>query len=168
MRSSTRCYQATLSPVQLVLLRVRPTLIKNQELLKAVSQMGNNPIKVALECSIFCGDEKDKFEFQNWLNQFETLIKTCSWSEEFKISYLKSKIQGNAAAFIAYLGPEAGNYQPCIDALKAQYLDEPFLIDEYFKQILNDSPEFDEDYGKTSQYLATIRNKLHIKNSFQD
>ena len=40
-------------------------------------------------------------------------------------------------------------------------MDEPFLIDEYFKQILNDSPEFDEDYGKTSQYLATVKNKLH-------
>ena len=63
--------------------------------------------------------------------------------------------------FIAHLGPESGNYQPCIDALKAQYLDEPFLIDEYFKQILNDVPAFDEDYGKTSQYLATVRNKLH-------
>ena len=96
--------------------------------------MGSNPIKVSLDCGVFNGDEKDKFEFQNWLNQFETLLKTCSWSEKFKISYLKTKIQGNAAAFIAHLGPEVGNYQSCIDALETQYLDEPFLIGEYLKK----------------------------------
>ena len=119
--------------------------------------MGSNPIKVSLECRVFNGDEKDKFEFHAWLNLFQTIIKTHpNNSEEFKISYLKSKVQGNAAAFIAHLDIIPGNYQPCIDALKAQYLDEPFLIDEYFKQILNDAPAFEEDYGKTSQYLATI------------
>ena len=105
--------------------------VTSQELLKAVSQMGSNPIKVLLDCGVFNGDEKDKFEFQNWLNQFETLLKTRSWSEEFKKSFLKTKIQGNAAAFIAHLGPVTVNYRPCIDALMAQYLDELFLIDEY-------------------------------------
>ena len=64
--------------------------VTSQELLKAVSQMGSNPIKVSLDCGVFNGDEKDKFEFQNWLNQYETLIKTRSLSEEFKISYLKT------------------------------------------------------------------------------
>ena len=138
------------------------TPVSNQDLLKAVSQVGSNPIKVSLECGVFNGDEKDKFEFHAWLSLFETIIKTRpNSSEEFKISYLKSKVRGNADAFIAHLDIVPGNYQPCIDALKAQYLDEPFLIDEYFTQILNDDPMFDEDYGKTSQYLATTRNKLH-------
>ena len=136
--------------------------VSNQDLLRAVSQVGSNPIKVSLDCGVFYGDEKDKFEFHAWLSLFETIIKTRpNSSEEFKISYLKSKVQGNAAAFIAHLDIVHGNYQPCIDALKAQYLDEPFLIDEYFKQILNDAPLYDEEYGKTSQYLAKIRNKLH-------
>ena len=136
--------------------------VSNQDLLRAVSQVGSNPIKMSLECGIFNGDEKDKFEFHAWLSLFETIIKTRpNSSEEFKISYLKSKVQGNAAAFIAHLDVVDGNYQACIDALKAQYLDEPFLIDEYLKQILNDAPMYDEEYGKTSQYLAKIRNKLH-------
>ena len=136
------------------------TLVSNQDLLKAVSQVGSNPIKVSLDCGIFCGNEKDRFEFHARLNLFKTIIKTRpNSSEEFKISYLNSKVQDNAAAFIAHLDIKPGNYQPCIDALKAQYLDEPFLIDEYFKQILNNVPTFDEDYGTSRQYLATIRNK---------
>ena len=35
------------------------------------------------------------------------------------------------------------------------------MIDEYLKQIVNDQPKFDEDYGTTSQYLARVRNKLY-------
>ena len=80
------------------------TPVSYHDLLKAVSQVGSNPIKVSLDCGIFCGNEKDKFEFHAWLNLFETIIKTRpNSSEEFKISYLKSKVQGNAAAFIAHL-----------------------------------------------------------------
>ncbi|CAL4166803.1 unnamed protein product, partial [Meganyctiphanes norvegica] len=63
--------------------------------------------------------------------------------------------------FIAHLEPEVGNYVACISALKEQYLDEPFIVDEYFKKLCAEKPEFDETYGKTRVYIATIRNNLH-------
>ena len=136
--------------------------VTNSQILKAMSQMGNGSVKVNLDCPTFSGDEKDRLEFKNWLAQFEAVIKTRpNWTEEFKITYLKSKVIKNANNFIAHLEPEVGNYVACISALKEQYLDEPFIVDEYFKKLCAEKPEFDETYGKTRVYIATIRNNLH-------
>ena len=52
---------------------------------------------------------------------------------------------------------EAGSaevYDDCIKALKEQYLDEPFIIDEYFKKLLADKL-------KTHVYIANTTNHLH-------
>ena len=58
-------------------------------LLNSVLQIGNNPIKISVECPEFYGDEKDRLEFRNWLNQFEAVINSRgNWTEEFKISNL--------------------------------------------------------------------------------
>ena len=133
-----------------------------QELLTFVSQIGNNPINISVECPEFYGDEKDRLEFKNWLTQFESVINTRrNWTEEFKITYLKSKVLKNAAPFIAHLGPAEGNYELCIEALKEQYLDEDFIVDEYFRLICSESPEYDESYTKTRVYIANVRNHLH-------
>ena len=50
-------------------------------LLHSVSQIGNNPIKISVECPEFNGDERDRLEFRNWLNQFEAVIKSrTNWT----------------------------------------------------------------------------------------
>ena len=132
------------------------------ELLTRVSQIGNNPIKINVECPVFNGDEKDCLEFKNWLVHFEAVVKTEKhWTEETKITYLKSKVLKNAAQFIAHLDARAGNYDACLKALKEQYEDESFIVDEYFKLLYNESPDYDETYTKTRVYIAGVRNHLH-------
>ena len=59
------------------------------------------------------------------------------------------------------MGPAEGNYELCIEALKEQYLDEDFIVDEYFRLICSESPEYDESYTKTRVYIANVRNHLH-------
>ena len=146
---------------------VRPVVpgtpaVDTAELLNSVSQIGNNPIKISVDCPVFNGDEKDRLEFKNWLVQFEAVISTRpNWTEEFKITYLKTKVVKNAANFIAHLDASPGNYDACIKALKEQYEDEEFVIDEYFKMLYDNNPEFDETYAKTRVYIANVRNQLH-------
>ena len=74
---------------------------------------------------------------------------------------MKSKVRKNAANFIAHLEPGSGVYKECIDALKEQYLDVPYIIDEYFKKLCSDKPEYDDKYGKTRIFIANTRNHLH-------
>ena len=136
--------------------------VNSQELLTSVSQIGNNPIKVNVDCPNFYGDERDRLEFKNWFTQFEAVISTRpNWTDEFKVTYLKTKIQKNAAPFIAHLNPAPGNFERCVDALKDQYLDEEYIVDEYFRTLWNESPEFDETYTKSRVYIANVRNTLH-------
>ena len=130
--------------------------------LNTVSQIGNNPIKISVDCPVFNGDERDRLEFKSWLVQFEAVINTRNnWTEAFKITYLKTKVLKNAAHFIAHLDAQAGNYDACIKALKDQYMDEELIIDELFKLLCNERPEFDETYTKSRVYLADVRSHLH-------
>ena len=52
-------------------------------------------------------------------------------------------------------------YDECIDALKEQYLDEPFIIDEYLKELCAGRPDYDDTYGKTCIFIANTRNHFH-------
>ena len=139
------------------------------ELFKSVSQMGNGPIKISVDSPNFYGDERDRLEFKNWLAQFEAVINSCrNWTEESKVSYLKSKVLKNAAHFIAHINPAPGSYDLCMQALKDQYLDEEFIVDEHFKLLWTKSPEFDQTYTKTRVYIADVRNALHnLKTHYQ-
>ena len=114
------------------------------------------------------GDDKDRLEFKNWLARFESIVKSKpNWAEEYKISYLKSKIGGDATCYVAHLDPIQGNYDLCIQALKDQYLKENYIKNEYFKLLYTESPEYDASYSKTRIYVATVRNRLqNLKNHF--
>ena len=132
------------------------------QLLDSVSQIGNNPIKISVDCPCFYGDESDRLEFKNWLVQFQSVVNTRrNWSDEFRITYLKTKVLKNAAHFIAHLDARPGNYDLCLEALKEQYMDEEFIKDEYFKLLYTERPEYDETYTKSRVYIASVRNHLH-------
>ena len=93
-----------------------PEQVTMAELLDVMTQMGNNSIKVHVDCPNFNGDEQDKLEFKNWLNQFECIVNSRpSWTEDFKVSFLKSKVRKNAANFIQHLeSGKPGIYNDCI------------------------------------------------------
>ena len=136
--------------------------VSKAELLAAVSHQGQEQIKVNVECPKFKGDESDRLEFKNWYEKIDALIKSRSkWSDEFKLLYLKNHVIGNATAFIAHIDPGPEAYETCIAALKEQYLDESYIIDEYFKKLLSDKPEFDPTYFKTRTFIANTSNHLH-------
>ena len=103
--------------------------VSKAELLAAMSFQGQEQIKVSIECSKFKGDESDRLEFKNWYETIDTIVKSRpKWSEEYKLLFLKDKVIGNAAAFIAHIDPGPGAYDTCIEVLKEQYLDEPYII----------------------------------------
>ena len=107
-----------------------PEQISKADLLEVMTQMGNNSIKVNVDCPLFNGDESDKLEFKNWLTQFESIVNSkTTWTEDFKVAYLKQKVRKNTASFIQHLEcGTPGVYNDCIKALKEQYLDEPYII----------------------------------------
>ena len=124
--------------------------------------MGHEQIKINVDCQKFSGDESDKLEFKNWYDQIDAVVKgRPNWSESYKIMFLKSKVVKNAATFIAHIDPGPGSYEECIKVLKEQYLNKPYIIDEYFKILLVDKPEFDETYYKSRTYIANTRNHFH-------
>ena len=145
-----------------------PDNITKAELLKAMSQLGNEHIKINVDTPNFLGDEKDKLEFKHWYDRIDAIVKgRPNWSEEYKFFFLKTKVQKNAAAFINHIEPGAGAYDLCMDALKEQYLNESYIVNEYFKKLLSDQPKFDETYLESKTYIANTRNHLHnLKNYY--
>ena len=45
--------------------------------------------------------------------------------------------------------------------LNDKFLDEEFIIDEIFKQILNESPKYDPEFNGVKQYITKIKADLH-------
>ena len=155
-------FEAELAPAPLGPVVALDEPITGQQLLDAMKKMGNNSISVKYDCSNFYGNETDRLAFKNWLSEFEGVLKTqTNWDDERKLGYLKKVVLGNAATYIAHLEPGPGNYDAAVKALKDQYLNEAFITDEYFYQLLSETPAYDENYCKTSQYLASVRNKCY-------
>ena len=136
--------------------------VSKAKLLAAISHQGQEQIKVKIECPKFKRDESDRLEFKNRYEKIDALDKSRSkWREEFKLLFLMDKLIGNTAEFIAHIDPDPGAYDTCIAALKEQYLDESYIIDEYFKKWLSEKPEYDPTYLKTRTFIANTHNHLH-------
>ena len=138
--------------------------ITKADLLSALShsQPGQEQIKVSIDCPKFKGDESDRLAFKNWYESIDVIVKSRHrWSEEYKLFFLKDKVIGNAAAFIAHIDPGPNAYDTCIAILKEQYLNVDYIIDEYFKKLLSDKPEYDLSYMKSRNFIANTRNHLH-------
>ena len=84
-----------------------------------------------IQCTKFCGDGVGKFEFKNFLAQFENCVTSVE-SPKVKLSFLKVFLTGYASQLILNLSLENENYDVAINLLKNNFLDTPFLIDEIF------------------------------------
>ena len=116
--------------------------VTKADLLTAMSHMGQEQIKVNIDCPKFKGDESDRLEFKNWYDRIDVIVKSHpKWTDEYKLLFLKDKVIGNAATFIAHIDPRPETYDTCIEVLKEQYLDEPYIIDEYCRVCI-----FDDGY----------------------
>ena len=128
--------------------------ITKSDLLSALShsQPRQEQIKVSIDCPKFKGDESDRLEFKNWYETIDVIVKSRTrWSQNYKLFFLKDKVIGNAAAFIAQVDPGPNAYDICITILKEQYLNVDYIIDEYFKKLLSDST-----YLEARIFIATL------------
>ena len=131
-------------------------------LVSALNQSKGFPSKITLTCASFDGNVKDKFQFKNWLAQFDAVMTGSPATEDrFKLMYLKGKLTGLASQFVTNLELTNENYKIALDRLKKEFLDEGFIKDELIKQILNKQPGFDPKYDKTRTYLAEIENIMN-------
>ena len=133
-----------------------------------IAALGNLPgsrnqsiFKVPFNCPEFDGNSKSKFLFKHWLETVDAIIEAHpNWSGSQKLLLFKSHVKGLAGTLISHLAITNDNYQIARNVLEKHYLDKPYIRDELFKQLLSDRPGYDEDYFKTTQYLAETNNKL--------
>ena len=132
-----------------------------------IAALGRIPVrnesifKVPFNCPEFDGNSKSTFLFKHWLETVDAIIEAHpSWSDSQKLLLFKSHVKGLAGTLISHLAITNENYQTARNVLEKHYLDRPYIRDELMKQILSDRPGYDEDYFKTTQYLAEINNKL--------
>ena len=107
----------------------------SKALADAILDSGNQFAKLKLDCPVFLGNHKDKFEFVNWLAQYNTVISTNKHLKNcYKLKFLQTKAQGHAELYISHLELTDDNYQVAIVLLKKHFLDIPYIRDELIKK----------------------------------
>ena len=117
-----------------------------------------------LECGTFSGKEKDKFAFNNFLNQFNNVIGSRkNLSDSAKQTYLYGYLRDYALKVVKHLNISDSNYHLAIKMLKQEFLDVEYIIDETFRNILKATPsvEFDPEYTSVKIYLNEIKAYLY-------
>ena len=119
-----------------------------------------------LQCVKFNGIRAGKFEFKNFLVQFENCVDAVH-SKKAKLSLLKSFLAGYASQLVSHLLLEDENFEVAIDLLKKEFLDIPFIMDVIFKQLLGSSPKYDPEFVNIKSFLSEIKADLcELKTSY--
>ena len=115
-----------------------------------------------IKCKTFSGKSTDKFEFKNFLKQFQNCVDSCErLTDSGKLNYLKGYLTDYAFSTISHLSISDENYQVAISTLKDEFLDEKFIIDESLKQLLVMHPKYDANFVGVKVYVNTCKNILH-------
>ena len=119
-----------------------------------------------LQCVKFSGIRAGKFEFKNFLVQFENCVDAVH-SKKAKLSLLKSFLTGYASQLVAHLSLEDENFEVAVNLLRKEFLDIPLIIDEIFKQLLSSSPKYDPEFVSVKSFLSEIKADLsELKTSY--
>ena len=114
--------------------------------------------------------QKDKFAFHRFMSQFDNVIGSRKQlSNLAKQSYLYGYLQGYALKLVSHLSISNDNYVVALQMLKDEFLDEGYIIDETFKNILNVTPsnKYDSEFTNVKLFLNEIRSYLHELKSFK-
>lgn len=116
-----------------------------------------------LQCKTFSGtDLQDKFSFKNFLSQFDNVIDSIpNITDSAKLTYLRSFLSDYAFTIISHLSISDENFDVAIDLLKAEFLDEEFIVEEHFKKIISSQPKYDPDFNNVKSYLNEMRAIVH-------
>ena len=112
-----------------------------------------------LECVTLKGVKPSKFEFKNFLAQFQNCVMHLQ-SNEVKLTLIKSYLSGFALQLISHLTLESCNNSVAIGLLKRKFLNKNLIINAIFNQIHSYKPKYDPEYFDKSQFLAEIRADL--------
>ena len=107
-----------------------------KSLVGAIAGLQNNAITPKLTCNKFSGKTNNKFEYKNFMVQFTNCTANMTMNSA-KLAYLRSCLSDFALQIISHLTVTEDNYDVAINLLNDEFLDEEFIIDEIFKQILN-------------------------------
>ena len=132
----------------------------NDELVAAISSLQSQSFVPKLQCVKFSGQRVEKFEFKNFLEQFNNCSANIR-SDSAKLSYLRSLLYDYAFSIISHLTINDANFTIAIDLLKAEFLDTGFIVDEIFSQLINSNPKYDTDFTGVKQYIARVRADLY-------
>ena len=114
----------------------------------------------SLDCGTFHGKEKDKFAFKTFLNQFNIVIgDKKNLSKSTKLAYLIGYLRDYALSTVKHLSITDDNYEVAVQLLKQEFLDQKYIIDETYNNILKASPSFsnDPEFSSVKTYLNEIR-----------
>ena len=137
----------------------KPVQNDNEALINALAQSQGGPGRQPISCQLFDGTN-DKADFLNWFSQFETMINSQrAMQDKYKLISLRNHLTKGGLAFkmIYKLQLNDENYQTAIDLLKEEFLDEPKLIDDLFKELLEKTPSYDAEFKGLRIYIAEIK-----------
>ena len=143
--------------------------LTREELLEAMSKINTaNATSIVLDCQPFNGDSTDKHAFEAWYAQFDTVVKANpTWDDKTQLTYLKSKIQGNAKNHIRAIKLEIGGFDQAIAALRKRYSNKEHNKDQLFLKITNARPSYCPDYSKTEHFISEMHaTLLDLKNYY--
>ena len=101
-------------------------------------------------------------EFKNFLVQFKNCVDAGGkLGNSVKLTYLRSYLTGYAYKIISHLSITDDNYEVALSLLKDKFLDTEFIVDEYFRQIVNNAPKYDPKFDSVKKYLNETRAALH-------
>ena len=110
-----------------------------------------------LECKIFDGTSKD-----NFLTKFSNCTDACgTLSSANKLTYLRSYLSGYTLKIISHISVTDDNYDVAFSLLRTEFLDIPYIVDEYFKTVLSSSPSFDTAFDGLRAYINECRAIIH-------
>ena len=139
----------------------------NKDLIQMMAHSINEGKTPHLDCGTFNGKEKDKFAFNTFINQFNIVIgHKKNLSKSTKLAYLIGYLRDYALSIIKHLSITDDNYELAIDMLRKEFLDEEFIVDETYKNILKAFPSFnsinnDPEFSSVKAYLNEIRAYLY-------
>ena len=131
----------------------------NDDLVAALTNAQGVPNRQTIFCQLFDGTN-DIADFKNWLSQFETMINSGRpMKGRYKLISLRNHLTKGGLAFKLIISLEMidDNYVVAVDILKEEFLDEPKLIDQSFKQILEKNPQYNAEFKGLRMYAAKIK-----------
>ena len=63
-----------------------------------------------------------------------------------KLTYLRGYLTDYAFSAISHLSISNENYKAALDLLNAEFLEKEFIIEEYFTEIISNSPKYDPQF----------------------